>query len=203
MISPDTRRVLFLIIVSFLLALPAVVANASAETVVRISPEVSRISENGNFSLAVVIEPDVAVSGAEFLLAYDPSLVKIIRVSEGTFLKQENEQSIFSSGSTDNVNGTVSGIYGFILAEETLLDAGTFASIEFSAVGKSGITRIELRNVTVTNSSGEKLPIVINNSRVLVGNVKDPEATQQAGHSQLAFGIFALAGMLLVSSRKR
>ena len=84
-----------LITVSFLLALPAVVASASAETVVRISPEVSRISENGNFSLTVIIEPDVAVSGAEFVLTYDPSLVKIIRFSEGVFLNQEEEQTMF------------------------------------------------------------------------------------------------------------
>ncbi|AFV23718.1 hypothetical protein Mpsy_1511 [Methanolobus psychrophilus R15] len=90
------------------------VASASAETVVRISPEVTHVSENGNFSLEVFIEPDAVVSGAEFVLTYDPSLVKIIRVSEGVFLNQEEEQTMFSPGS-DNTNGTLSGVYVLVL----------------------------------------------------------------------------------------
>jgi hypothetical protein len=207
MISPNTRSVLFLLIVSFLLALPAVVASANAETVVRISPEVTRVSENGNFSLAVFIEPGAAISGVEFVLTYDPSLVKIIRVSEGVFLKQEEEQTMFSPGS-DNINGTLSGVYGFVLGREKALDAGAFANIEFIATGKEGIAHIELRDVTITNSTGTKLPVVIKNGRVLVGDVRDisPSSntgqTKKAGYRQSALIIFAVAGMFLAAKKK-
>ena len=207
MISPKTRSILLLIIVSFLLALPALVASANAETIVRISPEVTRVSENGSFSLDVFIEPDAPVSGAEFVLTYDPSLVKIIRVSEGVFLKQEEEQTMFSPGS-DNTNGTLSGVYGLVLGGEKALDAGTFANIEFIATGKKGIVHIELRDVTITNSTGTKLPAVIKNGRVLVGDVRDiipsssADEIKKAGYRQSALIIFALAGMFLTAKKK-
>jgi hypothetical protein len=207
MISPKTRSILLLIIVSFLLALPALVASASAETIVRISPEVTRVSENGSFSLDVFIEPDAPVSGAEFVLTYDPSLVKIIRVSEGVFLKQEEEQTMFSPGS-DNTNGTLSGVYGLVLGGEKALDAGTFANIEFIATGKEDIAHIELRDVTITNSTGTKLPAVIKNGRVLVGDVRDispssnTDQAKKAGYRQSALVIFAVAGMFLAAKKK-
>ena len=183
------------------------VASASAETVVRISPEVTRFSENWNFFLEVFIEPGAAISGVEFVLTYDPSLVKIIRVFEGVFLQQEEEQTMFSPG-IDNTNGTLSGVYGLVLGREKTLDSGTFANIEFTATGKEGIAYIELRDVTITNSTGTKLPVEVKNGRVLVGDVRDispssnTDHTKKAGYRQSALIIFALVGMFLAAKKK-
>ena len=202
MISLNTRNIRFISILLILLA-ALLTATASAETTVQISPESVRVSETGNFSLEVFIEPDTSsISGAEFTLMYDPSLLKVTHVSEGVFLKQSGEQTMFSSGTIDNINGTVSGVYGFMLGKERTLEAGTFAIIEFTALGKEEIAFIELRDVTVTNSTGAKLPVSVTNGKALIGNVKDSDGAKQAGHRQLALGILALAGLLLAARRK-
>lgn len=202
MISLNTRNIRFISILLILLA-ALLTATASAETTVQMSPESVRVSETGNFSLEVFIEPDTSsISGAEFTLMYDPSLLKVTHVSEGVFLKQSGEQTMFSSGTIDNINGTVSGVYGFMLGKERTLEAGTFAIIEFTALGKEEIAFIELRDVTVTNSTGAKLPVSVTNGKALIGNVKDSDEAKQAGHRQLALGILALTGLLLAARRK-
>ncbi|MDK2834091.1 MAG: hypothetical protein PWR29_270 [Methanolobus sp.] len=200
MISPKTH--ILPISVLFILLALAVTTIACAETTVQISPESVRVNETGNFSVEVFIEPDAPVSGAEFALTYDPSLLEVTRVSEGSFLKQSGDQIMFSPGTTDNINGTVSGVYGFMLGRERALRAGTFASIEFTALGNEDIALIELRDVTVTNSTGAKLPVSVTNGKALIGNVKESDGAKQAGHQQLALGILALAGLLLAARRK-
>lgn len=200
MISPKTR--ILPISVLFILLALAVTTTACAETTVQICPESARVSETGNFSVEVFIEPDASISGAEFTLMYDPSLLKVTRVSEGAFLKQTEEQTMFSSGTIDNTNGTVTGVYGFMLGKERTLKAGTFARAEFTALGKEEIAHIELRDVTVTNSTGAKLPVAVTNGKALIGNVEDPDGAKQAGHRQLALGTIALAGLLLAAMRK-
>ncbi|WP_256621397.1 cohesin domain-containing protein [Methanolobus chelungpuianus] len=179
-----------------------ITATAGAEATIRIFPESARVSETGNFSVEVFIEPGASVSGAEFTLTYDPSLLEVTRVSEGSFLKQSGEQTIFSSGIIDNTNGTVSGVYGLMLGRERILGAGTFASIEFTALGKEDIALIELRDVTVTNSTGAKLPVSVTSGKALIGNVKESDGVKQAGHRQMTLGILALAGLLLAATRK-
>lgn len=201
MIFPDTHRVLSSLL--FILLALVLTTAAGAETAVQISPESVRVSEIGNFSVEVFIEPDASsISGAEFTLIYNPSLLKVSHVSEGVFLKQSGEQIMFSSGTIDNTNGTVSGVYGFMLGKERTLSAGTFAIIEFTALGKEEIAFIELRDVTVTNSTGAKLPVAVTNGKALIGNVKESDGAKQAGHRQLALGILALAGLLLAARRK-
>lgn len=210
MISPNIRNGILIIVLSVLLAITTLTANVSAETIVRISPEVVRVNESEDFSLEVFIEPDATVSGAEFTLVYDPSLLKVAHVSEGTFLNQGKEQTMFSAGTVDNSNGTLGGVYGFLLGKEMRLEAGAFANIEFTVTGKEGIASIELRDVTVTNSTGTKLPAAINDGRVLVGDVQDivsssdadTDKTKKAGHRQFTLGIFALAGMFLAVTKK-
>lgn len=203
MLSPNTRIILPITLLFILLA-SVMTTSAGAETIVKISPGSVRVSETGNFSVEVFIEPDASVSGAEFSLTYDPSLLVVTRVSEGSFLKQSGEQIMFSPGTTDNTNGTVTGVYGFMLGRERTLRAGTFASIEFTALGKEDVALLELTDVTVTNSTGAKLPASVTHGKALIGKVKesDGDGAKQAGHRQLALGILALAGLLLAATRK-
>jgi hypothetical protein len=126
-------------------------------------------------------------------------------------LKQGNEGTLFSKGSIDNDNGTVTNIYGVIIGKEMMLEPATFASIEFEAGNKSRISEITLENVIVTNSTGASLPIEVNNGKVLVGDVQEEipdisteaqDQTKSAGQNNLLISVFAIICISFLFIRK-
>jgi hypothetical protein len=146
--------------------------TASAEIAVTLSPSQLQVEENEEFTLDIMIESDVNVSGAEMQLAYDPTLVEVVSITEGNFFKQGGESTIFSKGTIDNELGTVTNIYSVIMGDDTMLDRDVFATIKLQAKDNSGITGLEMKNVVITNSAGDKLPVTIINSEIAVGDVE-------------------------------
>ncbi|WMW21535.1 cohesin domain-containing protein [Methanolobus mangrovi] len=176
--SVFTTIFLFTLIALFLTGL------ASAETVIGFSPAQLSVQENEEFTLAITIETDTNVSGAELELSYDPSLVNIASITEGDFFKQGGMNTIFSRGNIDNELGTVSGIYSVIMGDDMLLAPGNFATITLSSKGVAGITYIEMKNVIITNSTGASLPVTINNAKVIIGDVETSTANEETTQSQ-------------------
>lgn len=196
---------LFLILVLILLS-----TSATAQIIVSISPEKLQIEENDNFTMDITITPDTAIAGAELQLEYDPALISVSKISEGSFLKQGNEGTIFSKGSIDNDNGTVTNIYGVIIGKEMILEPATFASIEFEAGNMAGISEITLKSVLVTNSTGATLPIEVYNGKVLVGDVEEEitesvkaqDQGKSAGQNGLFISVFAIFCLSFLLIRK-
>jgi len=196
---------LFLILALFLLS-----ATTSAQAIASVSPEKLQVEENAKFTLDITITPDAALAGAEFQLEYDPKLVSVTKVSEGAFLKQGNEGTLFSKGTIDNNNGIVTDIYGVIIGKEMILDPGIFASVEFEAGDSSGISEITLKNMILSNSTGVSLPLEVNDGKVLVGDVEEeiPESfdakdrEKSAGQNGFLISIFAILCISFLFMRK-
>lgn len=197
---------LFLILTLLLLS-----TSVTAQTIVSVSPEKIRVEENTNLTMDIIITPDAAISGAEFQLEYDPELVAITKISEGTFLKQGDESTLFSKGSIDSENGTVTNLYGVIIGKEMILEPATFAIIELEARNKAGISEITLKNVIVTNSTGASLPIEVNNGKLLVGDVEEEitdssteaqDQSKSAGQNSMIISVFAIMCLSFLFMRK-
>jgi hypothetical protein len=196
---------LFLILAFLLLS-----TSATAQIIVSISPEKLQVEENESFTMDITITPDSAIAGAELQLEYDPALISVTKISEGSFLKQGNAGTIFSKGAIDNNNGTVTNIYGVTIGKEMMLEPADFASIEFNSKDKAGISQITLKNVLVTNSTGTSLPVELNNGKVLIGDVKEeiPEDagaqddSKSAGQNSLLISAFAIVCISFLFMRR-
>lgn len=181
---------------------------AGAEVIIGISPEKTSVNEGESFTLSITIESDVNVSGAELELVFDPALVNITTIVEGSFFKQGGKSTIFSRGSIDNELGTVTGIYSVIMGNDMLLKPSTFATVTLISKNTAGITDIEMRNVVITNSAGESLQVTVKNAKVIVGDVTAVAANQddaekeskQSGQNSLIPLAFAM--MCLYFKRK-
>lgn len=158
----------------------------SAEIIVGLSPAHIIVDENENFTLAMIIEPDANVSGAELEISYDVSLINITSITEGDFFKQGGKNTIFSKGSIDNELGTVTGIYSVVMGDDILPESGTFLNIALTSKDNSGIAVIEINNVMITNSAGDKLKVSVDNAKVNVGDVRVEDSNEETAQSQQA-----------------
>ncbi len=159
---------ILLIFVSLIIVFTGTVA---AETIVSISPETQSIGENQDFILSIYDEPDSPISGAQFDLIFDNSLVNVKEIEEGDILKQTGRTTIFSPGTADNSQGTVTGVYGIILGKSMVTTPGTLATVYLSSTDSSGVCKLQLSNVVVGNSSGCSMPVTVIGGTVRVGDI--------------------------------
>jgi len=155
--------------------------TALAETIVSISPETQSVGEDQDFILSIYIEPDAPISGAQFNLIFDESLVNVREIREGDLFKQKGT-TIFSQGTIDNSQGTVTGVYGLVLRKNMVTTPGTFATVYLSSTDSSGICKLQLSNVEVSNSNGCSMPVTAISGTVRVGDVSiSPAETISSG----------------------
>jgi hypothetical protein len=183
--------------------------TANAEISVALNPSQLHVEENEEFTLGIIIESDVNVSGAEMQLAYDPTLIEVVSIAEGNFFKQGGESTIFSKGTIDNELGTVTNIYSVMMGDDMMLDKGVFATITLQAKNSSGIAKLEMKNVVITNSAGDDLPITVTNADITVGDVKlnaqdtdmkntTDEESPKTGQNSAIIAIMAMCCLYLI-----
>ncbi|MBP1910077.1 cohesin domain-containing protein [Methanolobus bombayensis] len=156
----------------FVLITLLLAGTANAEISVAFYPSQTSVEENEEFTIDIMIESDVNVSGAEMQLTYDPELIEVTSISEGNFFKQDGESTIFSKGTIDNELGTVNEIYSVIMGDDTMLEPDIFATITLHSKEKSGVAILEMKNVIITNSAGDSLETKITNAEIIVGDVE-------------------------------
>jgi PGF-pre-PGF domain-containing protein len=145
----------------------------SAQTLVSISPSTQHIDEGQNFviSVYVVPEPDAPASGAQLNMQFDSSLVNVVSITEGNLLDQDGANTLFSAGTIDNSQGTVTDVYALILGKSNITTPGIFVNIDLVALNNSGTCTFEMSNVIISNSAGQSLPITVINGNADIGDV--------------------------------
>lgn len=166
---------IFLLISVFLSTV--LTGTASSESIVSISPQKQFIEENQSFAVNIYIEPDAPISGAQFDFTFNSTLANVKDVQEKNALSQTGATTMFSSGSIDNSQGTVTGVYSLILGKDTATEPGTLATIYLVSTGRSGVCNLQLSNVIVSNSSGNAMPVTVVDGSVYV---EDAESTDQS-----------------------
>jgi hypothetical protein len=179
---------------------------------VSFDPSQLNVEENEEFTLDITIESDVNVSGAETQLVYDPTLIEVISITEGNFFKQEGASTMFSKGTIDNELGTVNGIYSVVMGDDMMLEKDVFATITLQAKDNSGLTDLEMQNVVITNSAGDKLPTTITNAEIAVGDVKltaqkteteptDEEGSPKTGQNSAIIAVMAMCCLYIIKRK--
>jgi len=161
-------RILTIFLLLTLGLFPHGLASAQGTTVVSVSgPEEVNLGEQ--FTVEILVEPETAIAGVQFDLAFDSSLVTVDSVAEGNLLSQGGATTYFSSGAVDNVAGTISGVAGAITTPgQTVSTAGTFAIVTLTAGTQGGISPLTLSGVVVGDINGQSVPIDVISGQVAI-----------------------------------
>ena len=109
------------------------------------------------FTLDVLAENVVDLAGWQFDIAFDPSRLEALDVSEGDFLKTGGESTFFQSGRIDNANGKITGLSAARLAERGASGSGSILQVKFKAKSE-GETRLALQNFLFGSITEESIP---------------------------------------------
>ena len=99
--------------------------------------------------------PDMA--GWQFDIAFDPTALEAIDVSEGNFLKTDGGNTFFQGGSIDNAAGKIAGLSAIRLSTQGVTGAGTVLQVTFKAKS-AGETELALQNFEFAAITGEHIP---------------------------------------------
>lgn len=173
------------VLLLMLVLLSIFASQVSAKTIVSIDPQTLSVDKEQKFTMDIHVQPDAPISGIQFDLLYNGSVVHVLSIEEGEFFKLSGENTIFNSGSIDNEAGEATDTYGFIVGKANVSEPGIFISISFSSQDVDDRCTLTLSNVIVSNSTGSQMPVSIIDGSVTVGNPpRMPEDTLPSSNGQ-------------------
>ncbi len=153
-------RTLTIFLVISLVMLLAGVATASGNAVVSVSVPAGAIDPGEQFTIGISVVPNNAIAGIQFDLSFNPAIVTMESIAEGNLLNQSGASTYFNSGEINNVDGTVTGVFGAIISPgQTVAQAGTFAVITMTAGSTGGSSPLTLSNVVVGDVDSQSVPV--------------------------------------------
>jgi len=150
-------------------------ASAAGQAQVSVAVSSSTVSPGSDFTVSVTVNPNNAVAGVQLNLSFDPSLVTVNSITEGTFLKQGGASTSFDSGSINYSTGTIIGVWGVITSPgRTVSTAGTFVTISMKAKTAAGTSSLSLASVFVGDGNAQALSVTVSSAQVTIGQPSSP-----------------------------
>jgi hypothetical protein len=141
-------------------------AEPTDGTRVYVEPAEQTVSIGDSLSIAINIEAVTGLAGFQLDLDYNPAVLEALAIEEDPFLP--------SSGGTfcldeliNKTTGTITNIACAKTDTGGVNGGGTLAIITFNAVG-AGTSDIVLRNIALSDLSGQLIPYTVAHGRVMV-----------------------------------
>ena len=115
------------------------------------------IHAGDTFSLDLNVENIHNLAGWQFDVAFDPTMLEAVEVSEGDFLNPEGGATFFQEGRIDNATGKITKLSSARLSEEGVSGRGALLSVTFTAK-TIGQTQLSLENFQLAAITGESIP---------------------------------------------
>ncbi|MYE91319.1 T9SS type A sorting domain-containing protein [Candidatus Poribacteria bacterium] len=115
------------------------------------------IHTGDTFTFDLRAENIADLAGWQFDIAFDPTALEAINVSEGDFLKQNGASTFFQGGSIDNAAGKITGLNAARLSTQGMNGTGTLLRVRFKAKAARE-TELALRNFEFAASTGDSIP---------------------------------------------
>ena len=109
------------------------------------------------FTFDVRAENVVDLAGWQFDIAFDPTVLEAVDVSEGEFLKTDGGSTFFQSGRIDNTAGKITGLIAGRISEGGVSGSGSVLQVRFKAKAE-GETELALRNFLFGSVTKESIP---------------------------------------------
>ena len=114
------------------------------------------IHTDDTFTIDISAENVFDMAGWQFDIAFDPTILEAISVSEGNFLKTAGT-TFFQAGSIDNVAGKITALSAARLSAQGVSGTGTLLQVTFKAKS-TGETRLTLQNFELGTITGDLIP---------------------------------------------
>ena len=109
------------------------------------------------FTLDISAENVTDLAGWQFDIAFDPTVLEAINVSEGDFLKTGGSTTFFQGGSINNAAGKITGLNAARLSAQGATGSGTLLQVNFKAK-RGGTTKLTLQNLQFGSVTGDSIP---------------------------------------------
>ena len=114
------------------------------------------IHTGDTFSLNIRAANITDLAGWQFDIAFDPTLLEAINVTEGDFLKQNGVSTFFQGGSIDNAAGKITQLSAARLSSQGVTGTGTLLQVTFKAKSV-GETELALQNFEFAAITGQQI----------------------------------------------
>ena len=125
------------------------------------------IHTGDTFTLDIRAENIFDMAGWQFDIAFDPTALEAVEVSEGEFLKTDGGTTFFQSGSIDNAAGKITGLSAIRLSTQGVSGTGTLLQVTFKAKS-AGETELALQNFQFGSVTGDSIPAGPHQIRITV-----------------------------------
>ena len=129
----------------------------SVETGISYAVSKTPIHLGDTFTFDVRAENVSDLAGWQFDIAFDPSRLEALDVSEGAFLKTDGGATFFQSGRIDNAAGKITGLIAGRISEGGVSGSGSVLHVRFKAKSE-GETELALQNFLFGSASKESIP---------------------------------------------
>ena len=119
-----------------------------------LSTEATQVEVDDTFTLHLRTEDMTDLAGWQADIRFDPAVLKVNSVTEGSFLRQSGGRTYFRRGTIDNTTGMIKGVNSLRISEGGVNGEGTLLSVRFTAVA-NGESRVSLRPFQAGSSIGE------------------------------------------------
>lgn len=129
------------------------------------------ITTGQSFDMNVTFDPKgTSIAGAQLDLAFNRSILRINRITEGNLFKQKGDTTFFNGGIINNPSGTVVNIFDAIIGKSSISNPGTFIIINMTAIGSIGTSRINMSNVKISDPNGNPVALNVINGTVSINS---------------------------------
>ena len=118
------------------------------------STPATQVKVGDRFTVQLKAENITDLAGWQGDVVFDPVVLKVHNVREGSFLKQNGGRTHFLKGTIDNTTGRIDGIGSARISEGGISGEGTLLSLTFTAKA-NGESRLSLRKFQAGSSLGE------------------------------------------------
>ena len=120
------------------------------------STAATEVKVGDTFTVQLKAENILDLAGWQGDIVFDPTVLKVNNVSEGSFLKQGGGRTHFLKGMIDNTEGRITGIGAARISEGGASGEGPLLSVTFTAIA-NGESRLALRKFEAGSSLGETI----------------------------------------------
>ena len=132
------------------------------------STDTERYEVGETFTLHLNVENVSDLGGWQGDIIFDPDVLRADKVSEGDFLKDDDEPAFFDAGTINNETGKITGLKAARLSQDRINRQGTLLSVGFTAIG-NGESQLTLDNFQVGSRRGDTIPIIPPEISIVVG----------------------------------
>jgi len=137
------------------------------ETSLSIQPSHNNVKVGDNFNISIQINIDVPIYAAQTILSFNPTILEVISVEDGSFLKKSGKET-YQPIKTDNVVGNTISASTIIGVSEGVKGNGTLTNITFKAKSV-GISSLTFSGIKIINPYMQQTSIkAINDGEVKV-----------------------------------